>query len=155
MKVLCTLRYSLVFFQVPVCVDVSVGNRDRTPLSRFWRPDPPPTTSPSVSFCQSKPLQPASPLRSPFFIFFVHVLQQALFSQKAIHFPDSIVAINHATPEIKIKMAKTTTLKEFESVFPKLVEDLLDHAKQYKLPEEFVKWYKAVSPYATLPTAVN
>ena len=41
-------------------------------------------------------------------------------------------------------MAKTTTLKEFESVFPKLVEDLLDHAKSYKLPEEFVKWYKAV-----------
>jgi hypothetical protein len=81
------------------------------------------------------------------------VLQQALFSQKAIHFPDSIVAINHATPEIKIKMAKTTTLKEFESVFPKLVEDLLDHAKQYKLPEEFVKWYKAVRLYATLPTS--
>ena len=41
-------------------------------------------------------------------------------------------------------MAKTTTLKEFESVFPKLVEDLLDHAKFYKLPEEFVAWYKAV-----------
>ncbi len=41
-------------------------------------------------------------------------------------------------------MARTTTLKEFESVFPKLVEDLLDHAKSYKLPEEFVNWYKAV-----------
>lgn len=42
-------------------------------------------------------------------------------------------------------MAKTTTLKEFESVFPKLVEDILDHAAQYKLPEEFVKWFKAAS----------
>jgi farnesyl diphosphate synthase len=41
-------------------------------------------------------------------------------------------------------MAKNTTLKEFESVFPKLVEDILDHAKQYNLPEEFVQWYKAV-----------
>ncbi|TVY22415.1 Farnesyl pyrophosphate synthase [Lachnellula hyalina] len=40
-------------------------------------------------------------------------------------------------------MAKTTTLKEFESVFPKLVDDLLDHAKKYNLPEQFVKWYKA------------
>lgn len=40
-------------------------------------------------------------------------------------------------------MAKTTTLQEFESVFPKLVEDILDHAKQYKLPEEFVNWFKA------------
>ncbi|EHL02094.1 putative Farnesyl pyrophosphate synthase [Glarea lozoyensis 74030] len=39
-------------------------------------------------------------------------------------------------------MAKTTTLKEFESVFPKLVEDLLDHSKTYKLPEEFVSWFK-------------
>ncbi len=41
-------------------------------------------------------------------------------------------------------MARTTTLKEFESVFPKLVEDLLDHAKSYNLPDEFVNWYKAV-----------
>ena len=41
-------------------------------------------------------------------------------------------------------MAKITTLKEFESIFPKLAEDILDHAKQYKLPEEFVKWFKAV-----------
>jgi len=40
-------------------------------------------------------------------------------------------------------MAKATTLKEFEAVFPKLVEDILDHAKQYNLPEEFVKWFKA------------
>jgi hypothetical protein len=45
---------------------------------------------------------------------------------------------------IEIKMAKTTTLKEFESVFPKLVEDILDHAKKYNLPEDFVQWYKAV-----------
>jgi farnesyl diphosphate synthase len=42
-------------------------------------------------------------------------------------------------------MAKTTTLKEFESVFPKLVDDLLEHAKKYNLPEQFVAWYKAVS----------
>jgi hypothetical protein len=42
-------------------------------------------------------------------------------------------------------MAKTTTLKEFESVFPKLVEDLLEHAKKYNLPDDFVAWYKAVS----------
>ncbi|KAG9242934.1 farnesyl diphosphate synthase [Calycina marina] len=40
-------------------------------------------------------------------------------------------------------MAETTTLKKFESIFPKLVEDVLDHAKTYKLPEEFVSWYKA------------
>lgn len=42
-------------------------------------------------------------------------------------------------------MAQTTTLKKFESIFPRLVEDLLDHARSYKLPQEFVSWYKAVS----------
>jgi hypothetical protein len=46
---------------------------------------------------------------------------------------------------VDINMAKTTTLKEFESVFPKLVEDILGHAKSYNLPEEFVKWYKDVN----------
>ncbi|KAG9234697.1 farnesyl diphosphate synthase [Amylocarpus encephaloides] len=40
-------------------------------------------------------------------------------------------------------MAQKTTLAEFEAVFPKLVEDLLNHAKEYKLPEQFVTWYKA------------
>ncbi|TAQ87255.1 hypothetical protein B7494_g4406 [Chlorociboria aeruginascens] len=40
-------------------------------------------------------------------------------------------------------MAKSTTLKEFESVFPKLIADILDHAKSYELPEEFVKWFDA------------
>ena len=43
-----------------------------------------------------------------------------------------------------VKMAKTTTLKEFESVFPKLVEDILDDARKYNLPQAFVEWFKAV-----------
>ncbi len=42
-------------------------------------------------------------------------------------------------------MAQKTTLKEFESVFPKLEEALLAHARQYNLPEEFLKWYQTVS----------
>lgn len=41
-------------------------------------------------------------------------------------------------------MAKKTTLKEFESVFPKLEEDLLAWVKQYNLPEQQQKWYKQV-----------
>lgn len=40
-------------------------------------------------------------------------------------------------------MAKATTLKEFESVFPKLEEALMEQAKSYKLPEEQLKWYQA------------
>jgi farnesyl diphosphate synthase len=42
-------------------------------------------------------------------------------------------------------MAQATTIKEFESVFPKLEEVLLDHAKSYKLPTQALDWYKAVS----------
>lgn len=42
-------------------------------------------------------------------------------------------------------MSKTTTLKEFESVFPKLVEDLLAHAQKYNLPQQGQDWLKAVS----------
>ncbi|KAF7945260.1 hypothetical protein EAE96_010038 [Botrytis aclada] len=40
-------------------------------------------------------------------------------------------------------MAKNTTLKEFESVFPKLVEDLLAHAQKYNLPQQGQDWLKA------------
>ncbi|KPM36356.1 Farnesyl pyrophosphate synthase [Neonectria ditissima] len=39
-------------------------------------------------------------------------------------------------------MAQKTTLKEFESVYPKLEEALLDHARSYKLPKEQLEWYK-------------
>ncbi|KAI5461365.1 isoprenoid synthase domain-containing protein [Mariannaea sp. PMI_226] len=39
-------------------------------------------------------------------------------------------------------MAQKTTLKEFESVYPKLEEALLDHARSYKLPQEQLDWYK-------------
>jgi farnesyl diphosphate synthase len=41
-------------------------------------------------------------------------------------------------------MAQATTLKEFESIFPKLVEDILTHARQYNLPEDFANWYYKV-----------
>lgn len=41
-------------------------------------------------------------------------------------------------------MAQKTTLQEFESVFPKLQEALLEHAKSYKLPQEQLDWYRKV-----------
>ncbi|RKF71810.1 Farnesyl pyrophosphate synthase [Golovinomyces cichoracearum] len=40
-------------------------------------------------------------------------------------------------------MAIMTNIKEFEAIFPKLVDDLLEHTKKYNLPDEFVQWYKA------------
>ncbi|KAI1305653.1 farnesyl pyrophosphate synthetase [Xylaria venustula] len=39
-------------------------------------------------------------------------------------------------------MATKTTLKEFEAVFPKLEEDLLNWAKQYNLPQQYLEWYQ-------------
>ncbi|KAM0258831.1 hypothetical protein ACHAQJ_003673 [Trichoderma viride] len=39
-------------------------------------------------------------------------------------------------------MAQKTTLKEFESVYPKLEEALLDHARSYKLPATELNWLK-------------
>lgn len=39
-------------------------------------------------------------------------------------------------------MATATTLREFECIFPKLVEDILAHSRKYNLPEDFVNWYR-------------
>ena len=36
------------------------------------------------------------------------------------------------------------TLKEFETVFPKLVEDLKEHCNKYKLPQQALKWFEQV-----------
>lgn len=47
-------------------------------------------------------------------------------------------------------MAQKTTLKEFEAVYPKLEEALLDHAKSYKLPEKELEWLKKVSDNALI-----
>jgi hypothetical protein len=41
-------------------------------------------------------------------------------------------------------MAQKTTLKEFESVYPKLEAALLEHAASYKLPEKEAQWFKKV-----------
>ncbi|KXX78749.1 Farnesyl pyrophosphate synthase [Madurella mycetomatis] len=39
-------------------------------------------------------------------------------------------------------MAQTTNLKEFEAVYPKLEEALVEHAKSYNLPKQALDWYK-------------
>jgi len=41
-------------------------------------------------------------------------------------------------------MAQKTTLREFEAVFPKLEAVILEHAKKYNLPEEYLSWYQKV-----------
>lgn len=46
-------------------------------------------------------------------------------------------------------MAKSAKLEKFESIFPKLVEDLLDHAKTYNLPDQAVNWFKDVRAHSS------
>ncbi|KAK6219770.1 farnesyl pyrophosphate synthase [Colletotrichum tabaci] len=52
-------------------------------------------------------------------------------------------------------MAKKTTLAEFESVFPKLEEVLLEHAQKYKLPKEELAWYKKASIQPHQPAEIH
>jgi farnesyl diphosphate synthase len=40
----------------------------------------------------------------------------------------------------------STTLEEFESVWPRIVADLQDHCKQYKLPQQSLDWFTQVLP---------
>ena len=37
-----------------------------------------------------------------------------------------------------------TSLKDFETVFPRLVEDLKEHCKHYKLPDQALTWFEQV-----------
>jgi farnesyl diphosphate synthase len=52
-------------------------------------------------------------------------------------------------------MAQKTTLKEFESVFPKLQEVILQHAKDYKLPKEQLDWFQKSLEVNTLGGKCN
>ncbi|KAI5365267.1 Putative polyprenyl synthetase, isoprenoid synthase domain superfamily [Septoria linicola] len=47
------------------------------------------------------------------------------------------------------------TLKEFESVFPKLVEDLKEECQQYKLPEQALTWFEKSLYHNTLGGKCN
>jgi farnesyl diphosphate synthase len=37
-----------------------------------------------------------------------------------------------------------TSKADFEAVFPKLVEDISAHAKQYNIPPEALEWFQKV-----------
>ncbi|KAL8954795.1 MAG: hypothetical protein Q9193_007080 [Seirophora villosa] len=67
-------------------------------------------------------------------------------SVKNVHWPS---AFDPNTPQIMGSIEqqsgstfKPITLKEFESVFPQLVDDLSQHCQQYGLPEDALQWYK-------------
>lgn len=58
-------------------------------------------------------------------------------SQKSQQATDNEVPISTPT-------SSSNKLKDFETVFPKLVKDLEENARQYNLPEEALKWYTDV-----------
>lgn len=43
-------------------------------------------------------------------------------------------------------MALKTNRADFEAVFPSLVKDLSEHAKQYNIPAAALEWYQKVLP---------
>nr|OQO18458.1 Farnesyl pyrophosphate synthase [Rachicladosporium sp. CCFEE 5018] len=47
------------------------------------------------------------------------------------------------------------TLKDFEAVFPKLVEDLKQHCEHYKLPTQALDWFEKSLTYNTLGGKCN
>lgn len=51
------------------------------------------------------------------------------------------------------------TLKEFETVFPKLVEDLKEHCQKYNLPQTALTWFEEVwlstSPMVPLEASID
>ncbi|KAI9781339.1 MAG: Farnesyl pyrophosphate synthetase [Peltula sp. TS41687] len=49
----------------------------------------------------------------------------------------------------------STTRKDFEGVFPQLVEDLTDHAKQYGVPSNALEWYRKSLHHNTLGGKYN
>jgi hypothetical protein len=46
--------------------------------------------------------------------------------------------------------SKEQQKKDFEAVFPSLVEDLKENAKQYGIPADALKWYEDVSSSSLL-----
>jgi len=48
-----------------------------------------------------------------------------------------------------------TTLKQFETVFPQLVEDILNHCKKYNLPENALKWIEKMANHNTIGGKCN
>ena len=72
-----------------------------------------------------------------------------LSSAKRIHWPSLLSPIT--LPAMGSLETNTEndfepiSLKEFEAVFPRLVEDLSQHSKQYGLPDDALKWYQDVS----------
>lgn len=67
------------------------------------------------------------------------------FGLDSTHWPQAITSITTLAMESSDYQSGSTfkpiSRKDFESVFPKLVEDLNDHCKQYGLPQEALQWY--------------
>lgn len=50
-----------------------------------------------------------------------------------------------------------TTLKEFESVWPRIAADIAGHAKSYNLPQQPLDWFRQVRTAALIlrPTSLH
>ena len=57
-------------------------------------------------------------------------------------------ATENEKPVLSTTISPSNKLKDFEGVFPKLVKDLEENAKQYNIPQDNLKWYSDVFPPA-------
>jgi hypothetical protein len=48
-----------------------------------------------------------------------------------------------------------TTLKEFESVWPRIAADIAEHAKSYNLPQQPLDWFSQVLVDRLVPTSTS
>lgn len=41
-------------------------------------------------------------------------------------------------------------IRDFDTIFPKLMDDLIEHAKEYGVPPDTLNWYHKVLPHCIL-----
>ena len=76
-------------------------------------------------------------------------------SHKSQQIPENAAPVAPVSPTPPVS-SSNNKLKDFEAVFPKLVKDLEENAKQYQIPEEALKWYSNVrsSCHPPAPTPI-
>lgn len=66
--------------------------------------------------------------------------------------PQNLQQATDGEVPIPTTMSSSNKLKDFEAVFPKLLKDLEENAKQYNIPEEALRWYSDVRSKSPTPS---
>lgn len=121
--------WSLLWWVVRTCT------QPLNPTKQFGKGGPTPNRS-WAHF--PNPIQTAPPT------FLLPISREDLPSFPSLYSWQSLVHKASSTGGESFTMAQRTTLKEFESVYPKLEEAIIEHAKTFRLPEPQLDWYRRV-----------